>query len=246
MPIEGPRAPPPEALPLSVLHQDDAVVFVDKPAGIPVHPLKAGELGTVANRLVARFPEVVDASEDPREAGLTHRLDIETSGVLLVARTRDAWSKVRAQFSAGGTAKKLYLALVNGPIADDGEIDVPLVQHGDHVRPALSTDEAARPALSTFRVLQRWGMDALVEVQIHTGVMHQVRAHLAAIGAPIVGDALYRGPPLPRRGEGRGEGKERHFLPAASLEIVHPTSGHPLKVESPLPAELQQVLSVLG
>ena len=246
VPVEGPRAPVPEDLPLTVLHLDDSLVFVDKPAGIPVHPLQPGETGTIANRLIARWPEVAEASEDPREAGLVHRLDIETSGVLLAARTREAWTALRAQFSGGGAAKKLYLALVNGPLADDGEIEVPLVQHGDHVRPALSSDASARPAVSRFKVLERWGMDALVEVQILTGVMHQVRAHLAGVGAPIVGDALYKGPPLPTRGEGRGEGKERFFLHAASLEIRHPSSGQPLKVESPLPQELQAVLDLLS
>lgn len=235
VPVEGPRAPVAEEGPLTVLHEDAARVFVDKPAGMPVHPLQAGETGTVANRLVARFPEVVDASEDPREAGLVHRLDIETSGVLLAARDREAWTKLRAEFSGGGGARKMYLALVNGPIADDGEIDVPLVQHGDHVRPALSTDESARPAESRFRVLERFGMDALVEVQILTGVMHQVRAHLAGIGAPIVGDALYGGRAEP--------GLSRFFLHAASLEVSYPT---PVKVSSPLPSELQAVLDRKG
>lgn len=239
VPVEGPRAPVPEPeLPLTVLHLDEALIFVDKPAGIPVHPLQPGETGTLANRLIARWPEVAEASEDPREAGLVHRLDIETSGVLLAARTRAAWTALRAQFSGGGAAKKLYLALVDGPLADDGEIEVPLVQHGDHVRPALSSDAAARPAVSRFRVLERWGMNALVEVQILTGVMHQVRAHLAGIGAPIVGDALYGGRAQP--------GLPRFFLHAASLEVRHPASGQPLKVESPLPAELQAVLELLG
>lgn len=235
VPIEGPRAPVAEDLPLTVLHQDDALVFVDKPAGIPVHPLEPGETGTVANRLVARFPEVVDASEDPREAGLVHRLDIETSGVLLAARTRDAWSALRQQFGAGGGATKLYLALVSGPLTDEGEIELPLVQHGDHVRPALSDDTSARPATSRFRVLERSGLDALVEVQILTGVMHQVRAHLAGIGAPIVGDSLYGGRAEP--------GLSRFFLHAATLIVEWQG---PKAVSSPLPAELRSVLSRLG
>ncbi len=236
VPVEGPRAPVPEEGPLVVLHEDEHRVFVDKPAGVPVHPLEPGEQGTVANRLVARWPALVDASEDPREAGLVHRLDIETSGVLLAAKTREAWVKLRAEFSGGkSTAKKLYLALVSGPLADEGEIDLPLVQHGDHARPALSSDTAARAALSRFKVLERRGMDSLVEVQILTGVMHQVRAHLAGIGAPIVGDALYGGRPEP--------GLSRFFLHAASLEVETPT---PVKVSSPLPPELQAVLQSRG
>jgi 23S rRNA pseudouridine1911/1915/1917 synthase len=232
VPVEGPRAPVPTEGPLTALHVDDARVFVDKPAGVPVHPLEPLETGTVANLLVARWPEVVSASEDPREAGLVHRLDVETSGVLLVARTREAWTALRAQFGAGGAARKLYLALVSGPLADDGEIDVPLVQHGDHVRPALSSDTAARPALSRFRVLARSGLDALVEVQILTGVMHQVRAHLAGVGAPIVGDALYGGRSEPGLG--------RFFLHASSLSVTYPS---PIEVRSPLPADLAAVLA---
>ncbi|MBK7861715.1 MAG: RluA family pseudouridine synthase [Archangiaceae bacterium] len=239
VPVEGPRAPVAEEGPLTVLHEDAALVFVDKPSGMPVHPLESNETGTVANRLVARWPSLVDASEDPREAGLVHRLDIETSGVLLAAKSRDGWTKLRAQFSGGeAQAKKLYLALVNGPIADEGDIDLPLVQHKDHVRPALSSDDAARPARSRFTVLQRAGMDALVEVQIFTGVMHQVRAHLAGIGAPIVGDALYGGAPF--------EGAGRFFLHAASLEVRHPDTGAATRVTSPLPVELTERLKQRG
>jgi 23S rRNA pseudouridine1911/1915/1917 synthase len=243
VPVEGPRAPLAEEGALTLLHEDAALVFIDKPAGMPVHPLEAGEKGTVANLLVARWPELVEAGEDPREAGLVHRLDIETSGVLLAARTRDAWKNLRAQFSPlpgvrGQSARKLYQALITGPIADEGEIDLPLVQHGDHARPALSTDTSARPALSKFRVLSRKGMDALVEVQILTGVMHQVRAHLAGIGAPIVGDTLYGGRAEP--------GLSRFFLHAASLEVMHPVSNEPLKVSSPLPAELAAALKQRG
>ncbi|MBL8956308.1 MAG: RluA family pseudouridine synthase [Myxococcaceae bacterium] len=236
VPVEAPRAAVPEEGPLTVLHEDADRVFVDKPAGMPVHPLAAGETGTVANRLAARFPGLVDASEDPREAGLVHRLDIDTSGVLLAAKSREAWSALRAEFSgANSSAKKLYVALVTGPLGDEGEIELPLVQHGDHARPALSSDAAARPALSKFRVLGRFGLDSLVEVQIFTGVMHQVRAHLAGIGAPIVGDALYGGRPH--------GGLSRFFLHAASLSVSYPT---PVTVTSPLPPELEAVLDTLG
>jgi 23S rRNA pseudouridine1911/1915/1917 synthase len=154
--------------------------------------------------------------------------------VLLAARTPEAWKALRAQFSGGGDAKKLYLALVEGPIADEGEIEIPLAQHGDRVRPALASDTEARPATSSFRVLTRDGARSFVEVQIFTGVMHQVRAHLAGIGAPIVGDALYGGAVEPRL--------SRFFLHAAVLEITHPTTGLRLRVESQLPRELRSLV----
>lgn len=227
--------PEPDA-PLTVLHADDALVFVDKPAGKPSHPLQGGETGTVANALVARCPECVAAGLDPREGGLCHRLDTETSGVLLAARTRPAWEAMRAAFSGDGTDKR-YLALVTGPLADEGEIDLPLSHHGERVRPAASGEDA-REARSTFTVLRRSGEYALVEVRILTGVMHQVRAHLAAVGAPIVGDALYGGRPEP--------GLTRFFLHARSLAVTHPTTSAPLKVESPLPAALETVLKAHG
>ncbi|MCI0572310.1 MAG: RluA family pseudouridine synthase, partial [Myxococcaceae bacterium] len=111
--------------PLVVLHEDAHLLVVDKPAGRPSHPLRPGELGTVANAVLAHYPECADASEDPREAGLCHRLDVETSGALLVARSRPVWERLRQAFSAREVDKR-YWALVTGPLADEGEVDLPL------------------------------------------------------------------------------------------------------------------------
>ena len=236
--IEAPRAATaqPDA-PLVVLHVDDDLVFIDKQAGMPSHPLLPGETGTVANALVARYPECVAAGLDEREGGLCHRLDTETSGVLLAARTREAWQKMREAFSGNG-ADKRYLALVTGPLADFGEIELALSHHGERVRPAAGGGSDAREAHSKFTVLGRSGEYALVEVQILTGVMHQVRAHLAAVGASIVGDALYGGRAEP--------GFNRFFLHARSLEVSHPVTGQKLKVDSPLPDALSAVLRAHG
>jgi 23S rRNA pseudouridine1911/1915/1917 synthase len=126
---------------------------------------------------------------------------------------------------------------VTGPIAEEGEIDLPLRHHKDRVEPAVD-GEGARPARSDFRVLSRHGDAALVEVRIHTGVLHQVRAHLAAIGAPVLGDARYGGRPLPSL--------SRLFLHARSLEVAHPATKQRLRVESPLPPELGAALDALG
>ncbi|MBL8917844.1 MAG: RluA family pseudouridine synthase [Myxococcaceae bacterium] len=223
-------------VPLAILYEDDALLAVDKPAGVPTQPIDPGETGTVANALVARQPELAAVGDDPREAGLCHRLDVETSGVLLAAKTKDAWKAMRAAFSEPGGVDKRYLALVRGPLADEGEIDLPLVHAGDHVRPALEGEEA-RPARSSFRVLKRKGVVSLVEVRLFTGVLHQVRAHLSAIGAPIVGDTRYGGR--------AAEGLSRFFLHAASLEFEHPVSRRLVRVESPLPAELKAVAASL-
>jgi 23S rRNA pseudouridine1911/1915/1917 synthase len=229
-PVDVAVVPEPDA-PLEVLQQDEQLIFVNKPARQAVHPLKAGELGTVANALVARFPECATAGADPRECGFCHRLDLETSGVLLAARDRASWEAMREQISEG-EADKRYLALVTGPLADDGEIDVRLEHAGDHVRPSLSEGREAR---SEFRVVARAGEYSLVDVRIFTGVLHQVRAHLAAIGAPIVGDALYGGKAEP--------GLSRFWLHAAALTVKHPKSGKLVTVKAPLPAELQSVLT---
>ena len=227
--------PEPEA-PLVVLHEDEALLFVDKPAGRPSHPLQPGETGTVANALVARHPECAEASEDEREGGLCHRLDIETSGVMVAARTHEAWEAVRGAFG-GREVEKHYWALVTGPLADEGEIDLPLrhhPRHPDRVEPALEEGEGAREAHSEFRILERSGEYSLVEVRISTGVLHQVRAHLAAVGAPLVGDTLYGGREEPGLG--------RFFLHAKALGLTHPVTKQRVRVESPLPQDLLSVL----
>lgn len=231
---EAPRTVQADAsLGLTVLYEDDALVFVDKPAKVPCHPLKPNESGTVANALVARSPQLALVGDDPREAGLCHRLDAETSGVLLAAKTQEAYRAMRAAFSQEGEVDKRYLALVAGPLSDEGVIELALAHAGDHVRPTTAAE--GRPARSEYKVLARRGPFALVEVHLVTGVLHQVRAHLAAIGAPIVGDALYDGPPE--------EGLSRFFLHAASLEVTHPQTRRRLSVRAPLPGELVAVLA---
>lgn len=225
---------PDAAAPLNVIHEDDALVFIDKPSKMPSHPLSDGERGTVANALIARYPEMRGVGDDVREAGLCHRLDIETSGVLLAARTREAWLAMREAFSSDSTRRvdKRYLALVCGPLADEGLIDLPLAHAGDHVRPVL--DGSGRPAQTRFVVQARRGAYALLEVQLITGVLHQIRAHLAAIGAPIVADARYGGP--------KDEGLTRFFLHASSLGVEHPSSRQWLEVKCPLPVELEHIV----
>jgi 23S rRNA pseudouridine1911/1915/1917 synthase len=235
LPPDDPRPAPEPDLDLTVLYVDEALVAVNKSARMPSHPLEAGERGTLANALAARYPECADASEDLREGGLCHRLDTDTSGVLLAARTRAAWEAVRRAFAERRVDKR-YLAVVTGPVADEGAVALPLRHRGDHVEPTL--DGSGREALTDFRVLARHGDAALLEVWIRTGVLHQIRAHLAGIGAPVLADALYGGRPHP--------GLERVFLHAARLGLEHPSTGQPLIIEAQLPPELDAVLSSLG
>ncbi|HJZ88038.1 MAG TPA: RluA family pseudouridine synthase [Polyangia bacterium] len=231
--------PPPEALrplpepdaPLSVIAVDPDWVAIAKPAGPPSHPLAPAERGTVANALVARFPECADASTDPREGGLVHRLDGGTSGVLLAARSRPAWLGLREAFRSG-QVEKHYLALVAGaPASEHGVIAAPLESRG---RRAV-VDAGGRPARTEWRVIERLaGGLTLLALSTRTGRMHQVRAHLAYAELPIVGDRLYGGPP----GE---SGLCGHFLHAA--RIVLPGGRELL---APLPPDRQTLLHRLG
>jgi 23S rRNA pseudouridine1911/1915/1917 synthase len=241
---ERPAVIPQPELPLKVLYEDPAMVVLDKPAGQPTHPLDPGELGTLANALAARYPDCAQASTAARECGLVHRLDTGTSGAIAAARTSAAYLTLRESFRKR-QVEKHYLALVGGSVGDTGEVELPLANDPEDRRRVLacgSPDEASRlsaeEALTRYRVRERLHGYYLLEVQIVTGVRHQIRAHLAAIGAPVVGDELYGGPRLP--------GLERLFLHAARLALPHPQDGHRVEVESPLPPELVQCLAGLS
>lgn len=244
--IEGPAGPPvpePDA-PLAVLAVHPRVVVVDKPAGVAVHPLAPGEGGTLANAVVARFPECADASPDPREGGAVQRLDLETSGCVAFARDREAWEEIHAALGER-RVEKTYLALVHGRVASGGVISVPLAQRGGRAVPApdpeieqrlLAKGWKPRPAETRYEVERRFEGYTLLRVRILTGVMHQIRAHLAFAGHPVAGDTLYGGEAA------RMPGLQRQFLHAASLALDAPGGGGRLEAESPLPAELASLL----
>jgi 23S rRNA pseudouridine1911/1915/1917 synthase len=232
-PIAEPDAP------LDVLHLDAALVAIGKPAGVACHPLRPGERGTVANALVARHPECAAAGADPREAGLCHRLDRGTSGVLVAARDPASWRAVRAAFGDGAIAKT-YLALVAGRPAGDG-LEAPIAQRGDRAVVVEAAIGGALPAETRWRVREELGELALVECEARTGRMHQIRVHLAAAGAPLVGDVRYGGPAALPDGTAIAE----PFLHAAALALPHPATGATLRVEAPLPADRAGLLGRL-
>jgi 23S rRNA pseudouridine1911/1915/1917 synthase len=228
--------PEPEA-PLAVILVDEAIVAVDKPAGMPTHPLRAGERGTLANALVARFPECALVADDAREGGVAHRLDTETSGVVLVARTRAAWQSLRHAFGDGAVAKE-YLALVAGAPPPQGSIDLPLAHAGPRVRIAGDRDLDALDAATDFETLARGDDVALVLARSSRGRMHQIRVHLAHLGHPLVGDALYGGPPP-------AAGTRGHFLHAAAITFPHPSTGARTRIEAPLPPDRAAALATV-
>ena len=243
--VEDRHAPPlpePEA-PLSALALSERWLVADKPAGVPTHPLRGEETGTLANAVVARYPECAAASEDPREGGAVQRLDADTSGCVLFARDRAAWEALRGAL-ARREVEKVYLALVAGRVASGGQVSVPLAQRGGRVvavpDEALPPGRAGAPreALTRYEVRETFPRHTLLEVRIPTGVMHQIRAHLAYLGHPVAGDLLYGGAAaeLP--------GVSRHLLHALRLGFERPEGGR-IEVESPLPAEWGEVLSRL-
>jgi 23S rRNA pseudouridine1911/1915/1917 synthase len=238
-PREEDLRPLPDAeAPLAIIFSDDAIVALAKPAGMATHPLRAGERGTLANALVARHPECATVADDAREGGVAHRLDIDTSGIVLAARTREAWLALRDAFSRGAVEKE-YLALVQGAPPDDGVIDAPLVQTGKRARVAGDRDLAAQAAVTRFTTVARGDGVALVRARSTSGRMHQIRVHLAHRGHPLVGDVLYGGPPP-------APGTRGHFLHAASLRFAHPIAGALTTLTAPLPVERAAALRALG
>jgi 23S rRNA pseudouridine1911/1915/1917 synthase len=243
--VSAAALPDPSA-PLELAYEDGACVVANKPAGMPCHPLAPGELGTLASALVARFPEMANFGYSAREPGIVHRLDTDTSGLVLAARTRPAFDALRAQLEAGAIDKR-YLALCRGVPAAE-HVGVPLhaalSARGPRVHVTLDRDLARSDtqAITTtiVRVLSTHAGEAfaLLEVKAERARRHQVRAHLAALGHPLAGDALYGGPSVPELAH--------HFLHAAELAFEHPDTRSSVRATAPLTANLRVVLGSLG
>ena len=235
----GALAPVPEPdRPLTVVFEDEHLVAVSKPAGIPSCPLRAGERGTLANALAARFPEAVAAGADPREAGLAHRLDAGTSGLLLAARRAEVWQALRAAFRAGAV-KKEYLALVEGAVDERLVVDAPIAHDRSGVGGVRAGDvPGALRALTEILPQKRLGRYSLVRCITRSGRMHQVRVHLALVGHPCVGDVRYGAPSTDLVSDGA-------FLHAESLELAHPVTKRALALHAPWPPERARLVGSL-
>jgi len=246
----------PEEIPLDIIYEDDDLAIINKPAGMMVHA-GAGATedqrnrGTLVNALLHHFATLSAVGGEMRP-GIVHRLDKETSGLILVAKNDAAHRKLAAQF-AGREVKKNYIALVHGWIKkDSGTIAASISR--DRVRRIRMTtrQSGGREAVSHYSVVRRldspFGKFTLVEVKIDTGRTHQIRVHLSSLGHPVVGDTLYGAPREMKTRSGKQEDSgaislPRNFLHAAQLELTHPRTGAALAFKSPLPTELQAFLS---
>lgn len=228
-----------------VVHEDDALIVVDKPAGLVVHPGAGHRDDTLAGGLVARYPDLLAAAQagagEPLRPGIVHRLDKDTSGLLVVARTPGAYRSLVAQLAAR-TMGRTYRTLAVGAVAADGGVIEAPVGRSTRDPTRMAVTAGGREARTRYRVLERFTQPieaTLLEVELDTGRTHQIRVHLAAIGHPVLGDARYGG----RR---RDVACARPFLHAERLRLVHPDSGDPLELTAPLPPDLVEVLAVFS
>jgi 23S rRNA pseudouridine1911/1915/1917 synthase len=226
-----------EDIPLRVAFEDDDVIVIDKPAGMVVHPAPGNWTGTLVNALKGRGGKLADTG-DPSREGIVHRLDKETSGLLLVAKTDRAHTSLGAAMTARRIARR-YAVLSWGHITGDKlTVDKPLGRD-PRDRTRMAVLEKGRTAKTDFVRLARFDPGDLLRARLHTGRTHQIRVHLASVGHPVVGDDTYGG------GGGRklvGLAPKRHFLHAAWLVFPHPATGEPVDVRSPLPDDLRSAL----
>lgn len=232
----------PEDEDLTLLHEDPHLVVVDKPAGLAVHPGAGRPAGTLVNRLLARYPELESVGGRDRP-GIVHRLDIDTTGVLVVARTERAYQALSQAF-AERRVTKTYLGTVFGtPAPAEGWIEHPIGRHPKR-RKEMTVRPDGRSARTGYRVLETGTGAALLTLDLETGRTHQIRVHLKAIGHPLVGDALYAGnrwkgaPPTVRRLTGEFP---RPALHAWTLALTHPTTGERQRFVAPIPVDLAEL-----
>ena len=230
----------PEAIPLSVLYEDDWLLIIDKPAGLVVHPAPGHWQGTVVGALLHRW-QGRPADLDPLRPGIVHRLDKDTSGVLVIAKDATTLAELGRQFRAREVTKE-YLALVWGELRErQGEVRRPIGRHPVH-RKRMSVRAGGREAVTRYRVLGESQGVSVLRVVPETGRTHQIRVHLAALGHPILGDHVYGGGTR-RAGD---LGLHRQALHAVSLALRHPRTGAPLCVVAPVPDDIRQLLDKLG
>lgn len=226
-------APQAEAIPLAIVYEDADLLVIDKPAGLVVHPGAGVRRGTLLNALLAHAPQLAGL---PR-AGIVHRLDRDTSGLLVVGKTLEAHTALARQL-AERSMRRVYLAVVHGAPGTGGMIDQPIGRDA-RSRTRMAVTRRGREARTRYQVVERFADAALVECRLETGRTHQIRVHLQHPGHPIVGDPVYR------RGASARLSFVRQALHARELSLVHPRSGEPMTWRAPLPADMKRLIAAL-
>jgi 23S rRNA pseudouridine1911/1915/1917 synthase len=249
VPSEEPVTCQPEPIPISILHEDQDVIVLDKPAGLVVHPGAGHKGGTLVNALLYHSPGL-DGIGDPDRPGIVHRLDKETSGTMVVAKSRLAYESLSRQFKMR-EVRKIYLALAYGEVKKAaGIIDLPIGRHPKHRKKMSIKSRQSRPTETRWQIKEAFAEVTLLEIDLRTGRTHQVRVHCAAMGHPVVGDATYG---KKRRWQKVLSGTtleglkiaRRQMLHAWKLTFVHPRTGRKMHCESPLPSDMASVLDAL-
>ncbi len=223
----------PENIPLDMVYQDDVLAVINKPAGLVVHPGSGNWSGTLLNALLYHFPQVAGV---PR-AGIVHRLDKDTSGLMVVAKTLTTQTDLVRQLQAR-TVKREYLALVEGVLNGSGRVDAPIGRHPTQ-RVKMAVVESGKAAVTHYQVLEQLPGCTLVRCRLETGRTHQIRVHMLSLGHPLVGDPVY--------GKSRGSAADfpRQALHAAQLALTHPVSQEQMVWQAPLPEDMEQLLNGL-
>ena len=235
----------PEAIPLDVVYEDDELLVVNKPPGLVVHPGAGNREHTLLNALLHHYPP---AAQLPR-AGIVHRLDKDTSGLLVVAKTeRTRQRLIRAL--AKRTVEREYVAIVNGVLVAGGNVEAPIGRHA-HDRLRMAVTESGKPAATQYRVLKRYRAHTLLQLKLESGRMHQIRVHMAHLHYPIVGDPMYGGRLHLPKGAGSDlaealRGFKRQALHAAKLALVHPATAERMQWAASVPADMGALMEALA
>jgi 23S rRNA pseudouridine1911/1915/1917 synthase len=243
----------PEARPLAIVHEDEDLLVLDKPAGLVVHPGAGVQSGTLVHALLHHAPAIATVGGEGRP-GIVHRLDRDTSGLLVVAKTEAAYLAL-VEALRERRVSRVYHALVWGdPGPNEGYIELPIGRDPKDRKRMAVVRQGGRTALTRWRVLERFGLASLLEVRLETGRTHQIRVHLAAVRHPVLGDPVYGGrvrKSLSLRPSERSLADallrtvRRQALHAVTLELTHPISGQPLRFESPIPEDFARALELL-
>ena len=241
------KVSPNTSIPVDIIYEDETILAVNKPAGLPVHPLHYSEQNTLCNGLAVLRNQMMDIGDNPLFPAFVHRLDTDTSGLMLACKTNNAYFAMRTAFSERQITK-IYQALIHGKLTKEGKV----VNYLEHLprnrgRMVIADNKPVNPkekryeAVSIFKTISKYGNFSLIEVEIETGITHQIRIQLANIGNPIVGDYLYG-----MKKHYMGIHLERHFLHSYNMSFIHPVSGKPITLTAPLTSDLTLFLKKIS